>query len=192
MNARENPFASSWVEAIPFVFPENDGWNVLIARLFHHGWRASIIGPHGTGKTTLLEQLVPHLAGLGFKPRLVTLNTTSSLGEKFCLIKAVRGLGSRDFLLLDGAEQLLPGQFFLLEVIGRKCGGLLITRHRRGPLPVVFETNPTPALLRGLIARLTGRIPSEKESSALLTRHRLSIRDCFRELYDRAAHASED
>ncbi|HEY5753647.1 MAG TPA: hypothetical protein VIT21_10895, partial [Chthoniobacterales bacterium] len=185
MNARENPFASSRIEAIPFVFPDGDDWNALIARLSHHGWRASIIGPHGTGKTTLLEQLAPRLATLGFKPHLVTLNTTSSLGDKRDLIQAVRGFRSHDFLLLDGEEQLLLAQFFALKNAAKKCGGMITTRHRRGSLPAIFETQPTAALLRGLVVRLTGATLDEKESVALLSRQRFSIRDCFRELYDR-------
>lgn len=134
MNARQNPFVSSRVETIPFVFPADDDWEMLLARLCALGWRASIIGPHGTGKTTLLEQLAPRVSVLGFSPRLFTLRSASLGHEKQDLVKAVRLLGARDFVLLDGAEQLLLHQWITLKMATRKCGGFVITQHRTGRL----------------------------------------------------------
>ena len=41
---------------------------VLAARLRQLHYRAAIVGPKGTGKTTLLEDLASRLAGRGFSP----------------------------------------------------------------------------------------------------------------------------
>jgi MoxR-like ATPase len=64
MIARENPFRADRVLACRYR-PQSVGWDELIDRIQRHRYRAAIIGPEGTGKTTLLEDLAPRLDAMG-------------------------------------------------------------------------------------------------------------------------------
>jgi len=66
--AKENPFATCHLERLAFRFPAGVDWDVLLKRMEASQWCASIVGGHGCGKTTLLEQLVPRLEARGFQP----------------------------------------------------------------------------------------------------------------------------
>lgn len=65
-----NPFATRWVRpgAIPFRFARSESMETIVARLQNNRWRGAIIGPHGTGKSTLVQSLLPTLADAGKQP----------------------------------------------------------------------------------------------------------------------------
>lgn len=159
----------------------------MLARLAAAHWRGAIVGPHGTGKTTLLEELARQLASRGFVPRAFTLRGETSRQAKRDLLAAVRSLKSPDFLLLDGAEQLSTREWLTLHGASAACAGCVLTLHRAGRLPTIFETAPTPALLKSLTAALSPRDVSTAESRSLFARHHGDLRACLRELYDQQA-----
>ncbi len=59
-----NPFATRFTQpgAIPYQFPPDVSLESLATKFFfqHHG-RAAIVGPHGSGKTSLLYAITPYL-----------------------------------------------------------------------------------------------------------------------------------
>ncbi len=69
----------------------------------------------------------------------------------------------------------------------RRAGGLVITSHRPGLLPTLYECETSPELLAGIVEELAGE---ELDSEEVLARHRGNIRDALRELYDRWAGIS--
>ncbi|HEX3527823.1 MAG TPA: hypothetical protein VH988_12230 [Thermoanaerobaculia bacterium] len=188
MRARDNPFAAQRLAAIPYRL-SGPTWEELLDRLAALRCRAALVGPHGRGKTTLLEELARRLEGRGLRTRLVTLHEGDrrlSAAQRGTLF---RGLTARDVLLVDGAEQL--GRLAWLEVRtrSRAAGGLVITSHRPGLLPTLHECRTTPELLAGIVADLVGgeeagRLPSAEE---LHVRHGGNVRDALRELYDLCA-----
>lgn len=184
MKARENPFGSRLIERLKFRFPTGDGWPDLLDRLERVGWRGAVVGPHGTGKTTLLEQLMPHLAGRGFRPRLLTLRAKSMAADKQTVLTAA-ALRAPDFLLLDGAEQLSPREWPALDRAVHAAAGCVITLHCPARLHTVLETKTSPPLLEELTRELCS-LP-HGDMQPLFSRHGGNIRDCFRELYDRWA-----
>ncbi len=186
MKARDNPFGSRQIERLGFRFPTGDGWPGLLDRLEKAGWRGAIVGPHGTGKTTLLEQLTPHLVARGFRPRLLTLRAKSVAGDKQTVLAAA-ALRAPDFLLLDGAEQLSAREWTTLDRAMHAAAGCVITLHRPARLPAVLETTSSPALLEDLTRELSGSC--EANAHRLFTQHEGNIRDCLRELYDRWARS---
>jgi hypothetical protein len=182
VRARDNPFASHRVETLRYRLPEGVTWDGLLKRLAHLRYRAALIGPHGRGKTTLLEELAPRLAGLGFRVRTVTLREE----ERRMDWARLRGLGAADVLLLDGAELLGRLAWLRVRFRCRRAGGLIVTSHRAGLLPMLLECSTTPELLAELVRELTG---AEVEARELFHRHGGNLRMAFWEMYDRAPAA---
>jgi hypothetical protein len=187
MNASENPFASERLERLPFRFPEGDDWESLLSRLAGQRWRGAIVGPPGSGKTTLIEQLIPHLEEKGFGPRLFTFRPEHSLSERQAALAQVTSLKAPEFLLVDGAEQFTTRQWLSVTTAGASCAGLVITQHRGGRLPTIHSCEPNPTLLETLVVELTEAWLPEGEASRLLTRYYGNVRNCFRDLHDRYA-----
>lgn len=182
MRARDNPFASDRVLKVRYRLPEGWTWESLLDRLAALGWRAAIVGPHGRGKTTLLEDLAPRLEARGFRTRMLTLwddHPRLSSEDQARL----RDLGPRDFVLLDGAEQLGRLSWHFLKRRCRRAGGLLITSHRPGLLPTLLECDTSPELLAGIVRELGVEV---SDAETLFARHGGNLRNALRELYDRS------
>jgi hypothetical protein len=183
--ARDNPFAVQRVLAVRYRLA-GATWEELMARLAALRCRAALVGPHGRGKTTLLEDLALRLADRGFRLRRVTLHAGDRRLSAAQRRRLFHGLTASDVLLLDGAEQL--GRLSWLEVRtrSRAAGGLVITSHRPGLLPTLYECRTTPELLSGIVRDLLGEEsggahPAPRE---LFARHHGNLRDALRELYD--------
>lgn len=189
MKPRDNPFSSHRLEALPFHFPDGLDWESFLGRCEAAKWRGAIVGPQGSGKTTLFDQLAPRLRDYGFFPRLFRIHSDSPLAEKQAVIKQARELRNPEFLLLDGAEQFTTREWLLLNSAANNAAGFLITVHRTSRLPMLLETRTTPALLSDLAAELTGERLHQADASALFKRHLGNLRECLRALYDQYAVA---
>jgi hypothetical protein len=182
VRARDNPFA---VQRILGVRSRLAGvtWEALLDRLASLGFRAALVGPHGHGKTTLLEDLAPRLEERGFRLRSVTLRAGDrrlTVAQEETLFADLSGC---DLLLVDGAEQLGRLAWLRLRRKSRAAGGLVITSHRPGLLPTFHECRTTPELLADIVRDLLG--PEwEAVPEDLWQRHRGNLRDALRELYD--------
>lgn len=185
MRARDNPFAVSRVLAIRSRLA-GVTWNELLDRLEAFEFRAALVGPHGHGKTTLLEDLAPRLEDRGFRLRSATLRAGDrrfSAAQEETLFADLSG---RDLLLVDGAEQLGRLSWLALRRKSRAAGGLVITSHRAGLLPTFHECRTTPELLEGIVRDLLGPEAETVDPgpAELWQRHRGNVRDALRELYD--------
>ena len=162
-------------------------WETLLKRLEELNWCASIVGGNGTGKTTLLEQLIPHLRARGFEPVTFRLQTESGMKEKDRLADKLREVKAPGFILLDGAEQLSTRQWLPVRGAASEAAGFIVSVHRTSRLPVALELETSSKLLKGLVESLTGGQLPDGEAETLFHRHRANLRDCLRELYDRWA-----
>ncbi len=185
MTARENPFSTCHLERIPFRFPNGVTWASFLKRLEELNWCACIVGGNGTGKTTLLEQLIPHLKERGFEPVVFRLHTESGMREKDRLADKFREVKKPGFILLDGAEQLSTRQWLSIRGAASEAAGFIVGVHRTSRLPVALELETSPKLLERLVESLTGGKLPDEEAEALFHRHRGNLRECLRELYDR-------
>ncbi len=185
MRARENPFAVQRVLEIRYRL-SGISWDELLERLAALRFRAALVGPHGHGKTTLLEDLGARLTGRGFRVRSVTLHQ----GDRWLAApqrrELFRDLTPSDVLLLDGAEQLGRLSWLEARTRTRGAGGLVITSHRPGLLPTLYECRTDPELLAGIVRDLLGRDTPVEE---VFARHGGNLREALRELYDRYAAA---
>ncbi len=187
VNAAENPFASECIERLAFRFPPGLDWEGLLRRLESQQWCASIVGGNGVGKTTLLEQFVPHLEARGFEPVLFRLKAESGMKEKERLPDKLREVKAPGFILLDGAEQLSTRHWLSVRAAASGAAGFVVTVHRTSRLPVALELETNPKLLDALVVDLTGGKLPDGEAALIFHRHRGNLRECLRELYDRWA-----
>jgi hypothetical protein len=184
MRARDNPFSTDRVLRVRYRL-SGEGWESLLARLAALNHRAAIVGPEGAGKTTLLEDLEPHLAAKGFEAVWLRL-TREQPAFAPGVLQQLRTLDSRHFILFDGAEQLSRWSWWRFKSATRDVGGLVITSHRHGLLPMVIECRTDAALLASIVSELLSE-PVERHQAAaerLFTKHRGNIREALRELYD--------
>jgi hypothetical protein len=175
--ARDNPFAVHRVLRERYRLSALE-WRELIARLEGLGWRGAIVGLHGSGKTTLLEDLAGRLEGLGWRIHLLRFNASQrrlAVGSRW---------NAGDFVLCDGAEQLNVLDWRRLALRSRSAGGLVVTTHRAGRLPVLHRCETSPQLLHSLAASL-GVPLSTRECGELHARHDGNLRAALSELYDR-------
>ncbi|MEI8379807.1 MAG: hypothetical protein WCJ09_06745 [Planctomycetota bacterium] len=211
MRARDNPFSVSRVLELRYKFHSqaDQGWTSLLSRLEGLRYRAAIIGPHGSGKTTLLEDLGSRLVEQGFRTHPVFLNRQERAYPHDFVARTVGKLSSRDIVLLDGCEQLGLPDWWRFHWQMRHAGGLVVTTHRAGRLPVLWRCQTNPELLFELVRRLIDShrfdnpvdnfdgntppefpaVPTLTETHQLFQYHRGNLRDALRELYDRAAMA---
>lgn len=183
----DNPFCSGAVENLEFRLPGGLTWDTLVTKLANVNWIGAIVGPHGSGKSSLIEQLGPRLEERGLRPRLFRLTAESVQADKDALLATAREMRAPDMLLIDGAEQLSTRQWLPLRVAVDSLAGCVVTLHRTGRLPTLLETETTPALLAELIGDLTGCSLPPGEAASIHARNRGNMRACFRELYDRWA-----
>ena len=184
MKARENPFRTERVIAtIRYACSDGD-LDTLVARLATLGYRAAIVGPHGAGKTTLLEDLGVALKDRGFRIVGLRLGTDDRRLPGDWPSRAAH-LGPRDIVCLDGAEQLSAMQWLRFRWRARRAGGLIVTSHAPGRLPLLIACTTNPDLLERIVLRLSPA-PAEGAPSAaeLFRRHRGNVREALRELYD--------
>ena len=180
MRAADNPFTVQKVRRIRYRL-SGVTWEGLLDRLAVLRYRAALIGPHGHGKTTLLEDLAPHLEALGFRIRSVMLHTGDRRLTREQRQALFQNPDPRDFLFVDGAEQLCRWAWLDLRWRSRSAGGLLITSHRAGLLPTLLDCETSPDLLAGIVQDLLGRKVEAPEE--LFERHRGNVREALRDLY---------
>ncbi|HET9212703.1 MAG TPA: hypothetical protein VFR03_20020 [Thermoanaerobaculia bacterium] len=185
MRARDNPFAVQRVHAIRYRL-SGVTWEELLERLAALEFRAALVGPHGHGKTTLLEDLGARLAERGFRVRTATLHQGERRLGPLRSAALFQAPAPRDLLLVDGAEQLDPLSWWTLRLRAHAAAGLIVTSHRSGLLPTLHEHRTTPELLAEIVADLGGRVDAG-EIAELFARHRGDLRLALRELYDRSA-----
>lgn len=183
MRPSDNPFASRRIDTLAFRFRES-GLDELLSGLSVNRGRGAVVGPHGTGKTTLVDALAEHLEGDVVRIRLGA-DTERPFESAFRSLP--RRITPRHAVILDGAEQLgwWPWMRILRQL--RPAGTLVITSHRPGRLPTVYECRTDPALLSELVAELAPEMIDEVDLEDLFHRHSGNIRSCFRELYDHCA-----
>lgn len=187
MTATDNPFSPGRLARLEFRLPVGVTWESLLARCAALQYCCAIVGPAGSGKTMLLSHLSPHLAALGFKPRLFHLGAETRRAEKDALLAEARRMRAPDFLLLDGAEVLQTREWLSLRTAINALAGAVITLHRTGRLPTLVETTTSPALIEELATELTGGRLPVGEAAQIHARHHGNLHGCLRELHDRWA-----
>ena len=164
----ENPFGTRHTRpgALPYI-TGNGGQRIdpeALARQVADQPRAAIVGPHGTGKTTLLTVVRPHLEAeapdrCGW--------TTLRIGERPTeLWHTLARLPDDGTIIIDGYEQLgLVQRLRLIATARRRRIRLLVTAHRPPAMfTVVARTGTSRQIARRLAAILLERFPAQREA----------------------------
>ena len=181
-----NPFAVSRVGLSQLDFIESTAGTVdsVASRLRNSNWRGQIIGPHGSGKTTLTIALAKSLAGqfrrfswLVLHPgrwwfarprcrvQLAARSESSGNGLEFLefrsdepeglIAKRLQRLGPSELCFIDGVDQLSGGwQRKLIHAAEKHA--VVWTGHQKlpGNLPMLAELHPDLNVFRQLVERL--------------------------------------
>jgi hypothetical protein len=173
--ARHNPFRSERIEALAYR-PASPGQDLadVLERWERSGRRGAVVGPHGSGKTTLVEQLGRRIGDarwIDVRPGMAPVRASA-------------------VVLLDGLERL-PWLTRRSWLAACRVPGLIATLHRPGcGLALLLRTTTTPALLEDLVTELLGRPidPDQRdECRSLFAAHRGDLRKCLETLYRRRA-----
>jgi energy-coupling factor transporter ATP-binding protein EcfA2 len=169
-----NPFATRFTRpgAIEYIFPPSQSAASLVEKFAKQDWLGEIVGPHGSGKSTLVAALVPELERAGRKlVRRVIRNDADGQKEangievvppKYAAVMAgSKKWDDKTVLVLDGIEQLSWWWRRRVRAECRRRGaGLLVTTHEPLDLPLLFRTQPSEPLAQQIVAQLLADHPS--------------------------------
>ena len=190
-----NPFRVDRLEALTYR-PELAGtdWPTLMQRLEGARFRAAMVGPHGTGKTTLLEALADRLAAGGHAVRLLEVpHEVADDPDPTLPLPVLRerprppertATPTRTIWLVDRYERLNWRE--RVELL-RRCPRLIVTAHRRTPLPTLLRTRGRYEAFAALVTTLTREEPPpppERLLREVWRAHRPNIREALRAMYD--------
>jgi hypothetical protein len=185
---RSNPFATRHTRpgAVPPLDPAGAPLRVevVLAALERHR-RVAIVGPHGTGKSTVLAGLAARLAADRQPAEVVRLRRRR---DALRLIGMVARGTADTTLLVDGWERLGRPMAALIAAIVRLQGRrMVVTSHRANGMPVAVRTAGTLPLLTAIVGRLPdhGGLISGDDLSDAFARHGENLRDALGDLYDR-------
>lgn len=145
----------------------------------------AIVGPHGTGKSTLLAAIAAELATAGESAGLLQLRRhRDGLALLAAVLRAPRGSS----LCVDGWERLGPiGAAAVRLVAGARGCRLVVTSHRPAGMPTLVRTGGGLPVLTAIIARLPdhGGLITPADLAESFARHGGNLRDSLDDLYDR-------
>lgn len=187
--ADSNPFATRFIrpDVVSYLFLSQVDATHLVHRLAVRDWWGQVIGPHGTGKTTLLHSLRPLIEGqeraivwLTQGPGEHRLKVSSSDAAKWT---------AQTQVIVDGYEQLGNLSRNWLKVTCRRRGaGLLVTAHEDVGLPLLWSTCYDEPLAQRLVDGLLNDEQRQRISAADVSRcyqkHAGNLREMLFALYD--------
>jgi len=203
----DNPFSTRYTRpgAIPFRFPPGSDADKLVEQLRCQGWRGAIVGPHGSGKSSLLAALIPAIRRAGKEVLLVELHDgqrrlpvdlEKGSGVFVCQADSAAQVGSQTktpdpfsgVVIVDGYEQLSWwNRLRLRGVARRRRFGLLVTSHAPTSLPLLFRTATSLELAQAIVRSLLAGRPELVSPEQLAQRFELrqgDLRELLFDLYD--------
>ena len=186
---RSNPFATRFVKpgAVDFQFSGSGDLSSLLRRLKDTGWWGQILGPHGSGKSTLVCSLLKCLAKV--RRTCVHVQLSKHQNRAAFDVAQTRCWNKDTQVIVDGFE-VLPWNCKrrLRQACRSRNAGLLITSHRRlRGIPVLFQTEASEGVTQQLVERLTiagDLYLSENDVRTSYAKFNGNVRETLFDLYD--------
>lgn len=188
MPHRANPFSTRFVRpgAISFLFEEGASADGLVEKLKANRWLGEITGPHGTGKSTLLESLKPLIEQAG-RP-IVHLKLTAENPSLKSSDLFGGAWNSQTLVIIDGYEQLSVFATCVLRTRRRLCsGGMLVTTHQSMGFPALYHTHGSEQIFERLVEELQQggeTLVARDDAAQALQASAGNVRDALFRLYD--------
>ncbi|MEM8678458.1 MAG: ATP-binding protein [Planctomycetota bacterium] len=159
----------------------------LTDRLVAGAYQGQICGAHVSGKSTLLMELQQELARRGIPVSRVDRPESQRAMLTRRLWQARR---ARQVVVVDGFERLRDGERAVVTGMARWWqSGLLVTCHRRGTLPLLWETEVSLPVATAVVRHLTqddaaAWAVASQQLETRLAAQRGDLRETLFELYD--------
>lgn len=185
----DNPFNAQRLDTLPYVEYDHALADVA-CKLKRHRYRGALVGPHGCGKTTMLQALGDQLMEHGLTPLPLFINSDQRGTLPGDWTRTIRRARRTDALLLDGYD-LLPfwARVWALSV-SKRAGALVVTAHQQTHLTTVARLCTSPELLQQLIQRLAPSVNGTIDADRLYRDTQGNLRDALRKAYDLYAQAT--
>ena len=193
-----NPFSTRYIQPGAISYECFDGGNVtrLADRIVNlTSKRGSIIGPHGSGKSTLVASLIPEIRSIRPESQIHQLRFSTDRSASRSLRKSVREWTSGSFAILDGYEQLKFWSRILVEWTARNRSiSILVTAHQpiRG-FETIWETSVNESSSHWVVEKLLRQSESPNALRELLQsedwarsreKHGQNLRESLFDMYD--------
>lgn len=186
-----NPFRSAKLRpgVIPYFFQDRTTVELLLERFESLGRFAEIVGPHGTGKSTLVEMLAKAWVSDGREVVCFHLRNDQRrlpFQREDWIKRRRRNL----ILIIDGAEQLAISTRWMWRVRCRRFGwGLLLTTHESLGAPHLWSTASSPEIAKFVVHALLhqeypGAKIDDETLTKLLLKHNGNLRETLFSFYD--------
>jgi energy-coupling factor transporter ATP-binding protein EcfA2 len=184
-----NPFATRFTRpgALNYVFADGESAAALVSRLAELGWRAQILGPHGSGKSTLIAQLAEPLEHAGRRPAVFALHD----GQRWLPRGWEQTVGQAEsrLVVIDGYEQLgYLSRCWVAWRCRRRGWGLLVTAHQDVGFPTLIRTASSMPIAQAVVEQLLGGQRSGVDAQTVAECYSASggnVREMLFALYDR-------
>lgn len=186
-----NPFATSCVRpgALQYACESPEEFEHLLTRI-EAGREHQIVGPHGTGKSTLIHSLRDALAARGWQcaSRRIHPGRKPEDDSFFPKLAAIDDSPPRGALFVDGFEQLSWWSRRRWRSAARRIGWtLIVTCHQDLGLPTLVHVRPSLATVQGVVDRLQAGYPQRIQPADVASQwreHQPNVRELLFGLYD--------
>lgn len=196
MRESTNPFATRCFQpgALDYEFFGKQEWSTFAKQCRNQTGCALIVGPHGTGKSSLLITLAKELMTLDPEIRIESLFLHNDGKSSKRFLKSYSNWDKSDIVLLDGFEQLSFIRRVQVCVSARRNSlSVIATTHRNFlGCPVLWRTSIDATTERWVMAKLLESRSSDVLSQALSSedwrvsrvRHQQNLRESLFDMYD--------
>ncbi len=193
-----NPFSTRFIQPGAISYERFDGGTVTeLAERFLKlpSKRGIIIGPHGSGKSTLVASLVSKLPSIVPKSKIHSLRFSTDKSAAKYLITSVNEWSPHSIAILDGYEQLRFGSRFRVAWLARaRSISILATAHRpvRG-FETIWETSVNESSSQWVVEQLLRQSALSSGANELLqsdawsrsrAKHGQNLRESLFDMYD--------